>query len=383
MADLKNDPSLKKVPEKFKVIMTEVAENIKQNGSFTGFVYGSQAEQYIRTWNPSDQAQLKAALDEYAAKHNGVLEGFTDLRTGKPLVDSKTGKAPTPDAFLQQLGELSVNHMATAVKTPTLKVGDQKITAIGQPAAEEQQKKDEEKKGWFARNWAWFVPTVLAGLGAIGGLIAYLVHKNRKTNKIVPDDKKPVTPVPGGDKDPSGGKEPDNPGKEPDNPGKEPDNPGKEPDNPGKEPDNPGKDDPTTPDNPGDDNPGNQDNPPSVTPPDRPDHGDDGPITGEPDTPGGNDNTGDTGNTPSGENPGSSGGLVDAGTDITGGDKEPEDHGNDQDNPGDIGDTGDMPEEKPGIGDPVPNPDSEENDSGSGSGRYHPSIHDESWGARR
>ena len=210
MADLRNDPSLKKVPEKFKVIMTEYAENVKKNGMFTGFVYGSQAEQYIRTWSPSDQAQLKAALDEYAAKHNGVLEGFTDLRTGQPLVDPKTGKAPTPDAFLQQLGELSVNHMATAVKTPTLKVGDKKITAIGQPATEEQQKKDEEKKGWFARNWKWLT-AVVAGLGAISGLIAWLVHKNRK-NKVVPIEKDKnnpsVTPPPGGDKDPSGGKDP-------------------------------------------------------------------------------------------------------------------------------------------------------------------------------
>ena len=338
MADLKNDPSLKKVPEKFKVIMTEYAENVKKNGMFTGFVYGSQAEQYIRTWNQSDQAQLKAALDEYAAKHNGVLEGFIDLRTGNPLVDPKTGKAPTPDAFLQQLGELSVNHMATAVKTPTLKVGDQKITAIGQPATEEQQKKDEEKKGWFARNWSWFVPTLVAGLGAITGLVLWLVHRNkkRKNNRSIDKtpDNTPVTPTPGGDKDPSGDKDPDNPGKDPDNPGKDPDNPGKDPDNPGKDPDNPGKD----PDNPGDDGP-------SWDSPDVPNHDNDDPSTFEPGASGGIDSK---------DPDSSSGGTLDKNSNnITGGDNPGS--SSSEDYTGDIGTGGSGSSEKQDpIGDPVP-----------------------------
>ncbi len=300
MADLRNDPSLQKVPEKFKVIMTEYAENIKQHGSFTGFVYGSQAEQYIRSWNSADQAQLKAALDEYAAKHNGVLEGFTDLRTGKPLVDPKTGKAPTPDAFLQQLGELSLAHMATVVKTPTLNMGDKKITAIGQPATEEQQKKDDEKKGWFARNWKWLT-AVVAGLGAIGGLIAYLVHRNRKKNDK-PIDKdpgdKPVIPTPGGDKDP---------------------------DNPGKDP---------TPSNPGLEGPGSSDEKHDQA---------------EPGMDGNGGNSGDSGNTPST----GSGTLPGAGQDITGGDTPSA--GSGSENPGHT--SGDTPStDTPGTGGGLGNP---------------------------
>lgn len=316
MADLRNDPSLKKVPEKFKVIMTEYAENVKKNGMFTGFVYGSQAEQYIRTWNPSDQAQLKAALDEYAAKHNGVLEGFTDLRTGQPLVDPKTGKAPTPDAFLQQLGELSVNHMATVVKTPTLQVGDKKITAIGQPATEEQQKKDEEKKGWFARNWKWLT-AVVAGLGAIGGLIAWLVHKNRK-NKVVPIEKDKnnpsVTPTPGGDKDP------DNPGKEPDNPGKDP---GKDSPSWGGSSSNPGT--------------GNQ-----------------GSYPAEPGASGSGGNSGDT--------PGTGGGtLPDSAQDNITDQDPPSTGGNDNPNQ--------TPDNNPNIGEKVPDDNEESSGSGQPNGR--------------